>query len=202
MVHFDNLEYILQNGMCNRSHLLADPNYINIGDGELIKQREDYPVQIAPGGSLGDYVPFYFGGHSIMLLNIKTGYRGITQRKQADIAFIVCSIGRIVKYCPDWCFTNGHAKNSITKFYNKLTDLNNVDWDVVYRQYWHNTDDDWDITRRKQAEFLVKDHVPIECITTIAVYNEQRKEQLEAIIARLGLQIPVRVDTKRSLYYP
>lgn len=202
MVHFDNLEYLLRNGMCNRTHHLADPDYINIGDSDLILQRNDVRVPIAPRGNLGDFIPFYFGGHSPMLLNIKTGYRGIKKRSQADIAFIVCSIGRIVKHCPEWCFTDGHAKNSITEFYNKTDDLNHVDWNVVHLQYWQNTDDDWDRVRKKQAEFLVKDHVPIDCITWIVVFSEQRKEQVEALIARLGLEIPVKVDTKRQLFYP
>ena len=63
MVHFDNLEYVLRNGMCTRNHTLADPDYINIGDSDLISQRQEYPAKIVPpGGNLGDYVPFYFGG--------------------------------------------------------------------------------------------------------------------------------------------
>ena len=204
MVHFDNLEYVLRNGMCTRNHTLADPDYINIGDSDLISKRQEYPAKIVPpGGNLGDYVPFYFGGHSPMLLNIRTGFRGIKQRPQADIVFVVCSIGSVVHHCPGrWCFTDGHAKNSITHFYNSVDALIEVDWQVVRDRIWKNTDDDWDRMRRKQAEFLVKDHVPVTCIQSIVVFDEKRKTQVEEIVQRSGLHIPVETDTNRQLYYP
>ncbi len=204
MVHFDNLEYVLRNGMCTRNHVLSDPAYINIGDSDLIAQRQVYPVNIIPpGGFLGDYVPFYFGGHSPMLLNIKTGFRGIRQRPQKDIIFVICSIGSIIKQCPDrWCFTDGHAKKHITAFFNSIDDLNKVDWKTVAMQYWNDCDEDWDRMRKKQAEFLVKDYVPAACIQCIVVFDEQRKVQVEEIVQRSGLHIPVKIDINRKLYYP
>lgn len=86
IIHINNLEYALKHGLYTRCHVNADPNYINIGDSTLITQRQNHPVKIIPpGGTLGDYVPFYFGPLSPMLLNIKTGYRGIIQRSQEDI---------------------------------------------------------------------------------------------------------------------
>lgn len=204
MVHFDNLAYLLRNGMCTRNHRLADPDYINIGDSDLIRQRQDYPAKITPpGGNLGDYVPFYFGGHSPMLLNIKTGYRGVMQRDQADIVFVVCSIERIIAHCPNqWCFTDGHAKNSITRFFNSEEDLDKVDWTTTRMQMWRDCDEDWDRMRKKQAEFLVKDHVPVGCIKKLAVFNGLRKDLVMATVTQLGLDIPVKVDTNRQLYYP
>ena len=204
MVHVDNLEYLLRNGMCTQNHAMADPDYINIGDSDLIRQRQDYPAKIVPpGGNLGDYVPFYFGGHSPMLLNIKTGHRGIRQRSQADIVYVVCSIRSVIKHCPGkWCFTDGHAKNTLTDFFNSTDDLEKIDWKTVYSQYWNNSDEDWDRMRKKQAEFLVKDYVPVACIKSVAVYNQQRKDQVESMLQRLGMDIPVKVDTKRQLYYP
>jgi hypothetical protein len=165
ILHIDNVEYLLTHGICTRSHPQADPGYIDIGDTGLIAQRHDYPVNIIPpNGVLGDYVPFYFGPLSPMLLNIKTGFRGITQRPQEDIVYIACSVDTIVKHCAEWCFTDGHAKTSITTFYNDLANLGEVDWNLVYERYWKNTEDDFDRIRRKQAEFLVKGHVPVNCV--------------------------------------
>ena len=77
IVHISNVNYILENGMFSRSHKDMDPNYANIGDSNLIAQRTVHLVGInPPGGNVGDYIPFYFGPLSPMLLNIKTGYRG------------------------------------------------------------------------------------------------------------------------------
>lgn len=124
MIHYSNLEFILEHGLHTKNSLACDPNYINIGDVQLIEQRQNFHVGInPPGGDLGDYIPFYFGGHSPMLLNIKTGYRGIQQRPQDELIYIVCRISEIVSQCPEWCFTDGHAKNNITEFYNNVTDL-------------------------------------------------------------------------------
>ena len=93
IVHINNVEQILNDGMFTRQHYQADTNYINIGDTTLIEQRNDYPVGInPPGGMLGDYVPFYFGPCSPMLLNIKTGHRGVKQLPQSDIVYICCKL--------------------------------------------------------------------------------------------------------------
>ncbi len=202
IVHIDNVEYLLTHGMFTKNHPKADPGYINIGDSLLIDQRSIYRVGInPPNGVLGDYVPFYFGPLSPMLYNIKTGYRGITHRPQREIVYVVCRVDSLIENGVEWCFTDGHAKNALTEFYNDLDDLNAVDWNVVAERYWSNTDDDYDRMRRKQAEFLVKRKVPANCISSIMVYSEGVKDFVKEIITRLGLEIPVRVDKNNQFYY-
>ena len=201
IVHIDNVEYLLTHGMFTKTHAQADPNYINIGDSGLIAQRNTYPVGInPPNGVLGEYVPFYFGPLSPMLLNIKTGYRGITQRPQEDIVYIVCKASTIVEECEEWCFTNGHAKDRLTEFYNDINDLCEVYWDVVSLRYWHPIEYFLDRQVRKQAEFLVKHHVPVSCISSIVVLNQTKKEFVEEIIKRLGLEILVQVNPNNQFY--
>ncbi|OOG73798.1 DUF4433 domain-containing protein [Algoriphagus sp. A40] len=202
IVHINNVEYLLSHGMFTRNHELADPNYINIGDNGLIAQRSTYSVGInPPNGVLGDYVPFYFGPLSPMLLNIKTGHRGITQRPQNEIVYIVCRVEAIVEQCQEWCFTNGHAKDKLSQFYNDLNDLDQVYWDTVGLRYWNPTESYLDRQVRKQAEFLVKNHVPTTCISSIIVLDEQRKAIVEEIINRLGMKIPVHVNPNNQFYY-
>lgn len=203
IVHIDNVEYLLTHGMFTRHHELADPNYINIGDSNLIAQRNDYPVGInPPNGTLGEYIPFYFGPLSPMLLNIKTGYRGITKRPQHEIVYIVCSVNDIVEECDEWCFTDGHAKDlMVTAFYNSLDDLDKVHWDVVNLRYWRPIEDFEDRQVRKQSEFLVKHHVPVSCISGIVVFNETGKAFVEGVVTRLGLEIPVLVNPNNQFYY-
>lgn len=200
ILHFDNVEYALENGLCIRTHPDADPNYINIGDSGLIMQRNDYPVGIIPpGGNLGDYVPFYFGPLSPMLLNIKTGHRGVTRRPQSDIVYLCCRLDSILECCEEWCFTNGHAKDAITDFFNREEDLREVYWDTVGLRYWNPTEDFLGRQTRKQAEFLVKEHVPVDCIDEIVVFNEAKRILVQEIIERFELDITVRVD--REYYY-
>ncbi len=202
IVHINNVDFLVTNGIFTKNLAHADPHYINIGDSTLITQRNDYPVGInPPNGVLGDYVPFYFGPLSPMLLNIKTGYRGITQRPQNDIVYIVCKVDLIVENCAEWCFTDGHAKNAITEFYNGVANLDEIDWNMVAERNWSNNEEDFDRMRRKQAEFLVKHHVPVNCISSIVVHSEQRRVFVQAIIDRLGLEISVRINPNNQFYY-
>ena len=114
IVHYTNLEYILQYGMFTKSHPQQDPNYVVIGDNQLIGQRQDYPVGLEGMGNLGDFVPFYFGPLSVMLLNTKTGHRGITQRSQREILYICCKMEVFEQKALSFVFTDGHAKDRLT----------------------------------------------------------------------------------------
>lgn len=203
LIHFNNLEEILQNGMYSKNSGHIVPNYFNIGDTSLIRQRESYNVRIdPPNGNLGDYIPFYFAGHSPMLLNIKTGYRGVQKLPQEELIFLACKISDILNKCSQWCFTDGHAKSTITKFYNNPEHLALLDWNMIHQRYWHPTEEDMDRTRRKQAEFLVKTHVPVDCISEIIVLNEKQEERIKEIEEKLKLNIPVYVDKKYKYFYP
>lgn len=63
LIHFDNLEDTLKNGMYSKNSGHVIPNFTNIGDTTLIKQRETFKVRIVPpNGYLGDYVPFSLQG--------------------------------------------------------------------------------------------------------------------------------------------
>ncbi len=202
IVHIDNVDFLLTNGIFTKNHRNRDPNYINIGDNTLIEQRDDYPVGITPpGGTLGEYIPFYFGPLSPMLLNIKTGHRGIRQRPQSDIVYICCKLDDVIANCTEWCFTNGHAKTLITEFYNKIKFLDKIDWDLVGARYWLNNEDDYGRMRKKQAEFLVKEKVPVVCINSIVVFDDKKRIFIESIIKRLGLNIPVNVNPGNKYYY-
>jgi hypothetical protein len=76
ITHVDNVRWILGNGLHCRSSGIVDPNFVNIGNVELIDKRQHRIVDIPPGGTLSDYIPFYFTPFSPMMLNIRTGWGG------------------------------------------------------------------------------------------------------------------------------
>ena len=200
MTHIENLRFILKDGMYapNVRHY---PDYINIGDVSLIEQRSEFVVPIVPHGVLADYVPFYFGGHSPMLLKIKTGHGGIKQWAQSEIVFICTHIDIICQTCPKYCFTDGHAKDRLTAYYNQLTDLDKVDWDVVDLTFWTSTEEDPDIMRRKQAEFLVKNYVPLSCISGLIVLDGIVEQRVRDIMTETLCDLPIYIDNQRKYYY-
>ncbi len=200
MLHIDNLEKTLKEGMY-APNAKYDSDYINIGDEALIAQRSEFNVPIAPGGVLSDYVPFYFGGCSPMLLNIKTGYRGVRQRSQSEIVYICSHINLIINSCPDFCFTDGHAKDKLTSYYNNVADLSQIDWAVVANSFWKSTEDNPDRMRRKQAEFLVKRYVPVDCFSGIIVHDKAVRDRVMQIEDRIGTNLPVHIDINHNYYY-
>jgi len=73
ITHIDNMPWMLINGLHCRNSPDRDPNFVEIGNRDLIGKRASRVVPIHPGGTLSDYIPFYFTPCSPMLLNIKTG---------------------------------------------------------------------------------------------------------------------------------
>ncbi|MDB2384582.1 DUF4433 domain-containing protein, partial [Endozoicomonas sp.] len=56
IVHWDNLPWLLDNGLhCGHSSVKSS-QWINIGNEELIDRRGHRRVPITPGGNLNDYV--------------------------------------------------------------------------------------------------------------------------------------------------
>ncbi|SDM11031.1 protein of unknown function [Catalinimonas alkaloidigena] len=202
LVHWQNVEHILRHGLCTRKHSQADPNYIAIGDRSLIENRAEYPI---PGrlyaGSLGDYVPFYFGPHSPMLYMIIKGLKGIQQRPQEDLVYLISSLSRIKAAGCEFFFTDRHAKTRLARSYQDESDLDKIDWDVVKSKEWKNTEEDTDRRDRKQAEFLVKDYVPISCIQAILVKSRGRQEYIQGVVKDLQLPIDVHREKGEKWYY-
>ena len=201
MVHYQNVEYILENGMCCREHERADPDYINIGHRQLISDRHEHLIPIRHAGSLGEYVPFYFAGHSPMLYLIKNGYQGVTQVPQNDIVFLVCKMDRIIDEGLEYVFSDRNAKISIANFYTDPVDLEQLNWDCIKAKDWRNDADNLARRDLKQAEFLIRNFVPVGCIYCLVVKTDERKAYFEEIITKLGLDMSVYVDTSCKLFY-
>lgn len=207
IVHWQNLEYILQHGMMTRSHPNADPNYVEIGHQQLISDRSTHTVRIenveGEEGELilGDCVPFYFGPHSPMLYMIMNGFSGVPQKPQRDIVYVISSFEKVSELGLEYAFSDQHAKRSLAKFFNSPDKFSEVDWPTVKSKDWADTNSDYNRRDRKQAEFLVKSFVPVEAIQVIGVASEARQAHAQALVDKFGLGIKVHLDKERKLYY-
>lgn len=172
ITHICNLPLLLQNGIVNKHHPNSSKDYVEIGNPEIIDVRSTTPVKIDDYGMVGDYVPFYFTPKSLMLFNIITGYRHpVVQRRNKDeILVIRCLIEKLAEL-PKWFFTNGQGNDMASSHYNKLADLEQIDWDCIQKSDFSKSDGDYDRQRRYQAEFLVHKMVPLESIESLNVYN-------------------------------
>jgi len=201
IVHWKNIAHILQYGLCCKSHANKNPTYINIGHKQLIADRTDTKIPLKNAGTLGEYIPFYFGGHSPMLFLIKNGYQGVEKRAQEDIAYLVTTFKKIKKAGLEFVFADRNAKLTLANFYTKKKDLDKVKWGIVKSKYWKSDEDNLARQDYKQAEFLVKNHIPIDNIIALVVKTKERKRYFKTLIEKLGLEINIHVDSKNQLYY-
>ena len=187
------MRWILENGkLHSRNAPEKDPNYVSIGNAELIDKRARRIVPIPPGGTLSDYVPFYFTPFSIMLYNIKTGYGGITRRENRDIVILVSSLYRLRTLNLPFIFTNQHAYPVDTEFYSDLEDAKRVDWTLLQRRDFKTDDADPGKQLRYQAEALVHRYVPLDAMLGICCYNTDARQNLEKLIEEKGAKISVK----------
>jgi len=171
ITHIRNVPWILEHGLHCRSSMTVDQNFIPIGLPELIDKRSGHPVPISPGGTLADYVPFYFTPKSIMLLNIKTGYNGVIKRQNAEIAILVSSLHKLAEIDAHFVFTNGHAYMQESEYFSDLSALDKIDWDLLRRVDFKRNPDDPGKVGRYQAEALVHRHVPVKALVGVACYD-------------------------------
>lgn len=194
IVHRDNLAWILDNGLhCANSGVLS-PDYVNIGNADLIDKRRHRVVPIAPGGTLADYVPFYFTPFSVMMKNIHSGW-GVPQRRNEEIVILVSSLPHIQQLGLPFVFTNAHAYPDWTNYYSDLAQLCEIDWGLLQRRDFKRDADDPRKMERYQAEALIHRHLPVQGILGIVCYTDALKQSIEQAIQARNLTLQVYART-------
>jgi hypothetical protein len=158
-------------------------------------------IPCGPGGTAHDYVPFYFGPLSVMLLNLKTGKVQDYDEGQQPLVYLVTSVQAVVNAGLGFVFSDGHGLAAFTQWYDDLKNLKAVDWDLVGERYWHDERNDNDRQRRKQAEFLVWGHLEWALISEIAVCDDAVKDQVAALLKQFPGQSQPPVVARRDWYY-
>lgn len=191
ITHIANVPWILANGLHCKTSAAQDPNFVSIGNEDLIQKRTVKPVPIAPYGTLSDYVPFYFTPHSPMMYNIHTGYGGITQRRNAEIVIMASSLHKLSKDGVQFVFTDRHAYLTAAEFSSNVADLSTLDWDILRDRDFKRDAEYPDKVERYQAEALVHQNVPVQSLLGIAACSAQVAESLTDMIAAAGANLKV-----------
>lgn len=193
MTHIENIPHILKHGITHSESQHKNKAYKPIGDGSLISRRNSFSVP--NGKTLGDYIPFYFGSRMPMLYVIQKGFNGVTPVSPEQIVYCMSSVQKMIDLDLEFVFTDGHAVDALSTFYNpsnahQIETL--LDFKAIKAQWWN---EDLDLKRRKEAEFLIQNDVPSEAIIGYVVYNENAQIQL----VKLG--IPTEKIVIRPNYY-
>jgi len=189
ITHIENIPHILQFGITHRDSINKNPTFKNIGDLSLIDTRSKKQVSIDNGElnnnltsiTLGDFIPFYFGAKMPMLYVAQHGGNFVEKATSpSEIIYLGCALYKIVYSELNFYFSDGHATDMLTSFYDKskINDLVNiVDWEAIKTSYWGGVEN-LNVKRKKQAEFLVSGDLPPDFLTAFGCYNENAKEKL------------------------
>ncbi|TWJ32652.1 type II toxin-antitoxin system toxin DNA ADP-ribosyl transferase DarT [Geobacter argillaceus] len=185
MLHIDNLAVLLQRGGMHAPCHVPDDGlpYKTIHNLDIQNERHVRPIPCGPGGTLHDYVPFYLGPRSPMLLQLHTGRVDGYTEGQAPLIYLVTTAQALVEAGCGYVFSDGHGIARFTDWYADLDMLENLDWDMIYERYWSDDVDDMDRQRRKQAEFLVHQQCPWNLIREIAVINNNVAARVREILS-------------------
>src|ERR1017187_11004603 len=161
----DNLRSILEQGglWADAKRRLRGIGCTNIAYQNIKDRRALAAVPCGAGGSVADYVPFYFAPRSPMLFAIGKGNVPGYDRGEDPIVHLVTSTEAVVAAGFQYAFTDGHSTMRFTEFFDDLADLSKVDWDIMEAKYWSDTSDDNDRKRRRQAERSEERRVGKEC---------------------------------------
>lgn len=187
MTHIDNLrEIISQNGiLCNNLLLSKHHSAISIANEDVQDKRAKVVVPLSPGGTLHDYVPFYFWGTTPMLL--------VNRFQQNDIVFLVSYTTLVAEANIKFVFTDRHAVIKYAKFYNNLDSLNDLDWKSIKNKQWDKIPTHPDRKEKKQAEFLIYKQVPWQLIYGIGVANNNVIDKISNILTGSSHQPIIKV---------
>lgn len=195
VTHIRNLPNILKDGGLWCDHIVSERGlaYVGIAHQHIKERRAMKPVPVSAGGVLADYVPFYFAPRSPMLYSIHRGNVQGYSDGQRPILHLVSSAESVQNRKILFSFTDGHAPMDISQYYERLSDLNQIDWKIMKETYWADTVEDGDRTRRRQAEFLVHQFFPFDLVESIGVINRDMATQAAGLLQELKQKPNVQV---------
>lgn len=196
IVHRANVPWILTNGMHCRNASIRDPDFVSIGNANLIERRHSRDVPCPPHGSLSDYVPFYFTPITPMLYNIKTGYNGVRQRRLDEIVIFASSLHKLRAEDVPFLFTDRHANLAAAQFFDDLAMLGRIDWELLRRRDFKRDLEDPSKVERYQAEALVHRYLPPNALLAILCYTDAARTEVQqhASARGCGFQVATRPE--------
>ncbi|HHT9959551.1 TPA: type II toxin-antitoxin system toxin DNA ADP-ribosyl transferase DarT [Legionella pneumophila] len=186
-------------------------NYQNIAHSGAQSSRSKRIVPNPPGGTLHDFVPFYFAPRSPMLSAIVNGSVDGCQLSQEDIIYFETTVDNVLAFGLDFIFYDRNATYTYSQAYTDLNLLDSVvDWELLsekptldgFCKYFFDKHQDQkyvDRMEKRQAEFLVKHELPLDCITRIGVINRNTLNNVSRIL--LAHKLELKVDIMTDWYF-
>ena len=201
----DNLQKICQSGklLCKNG---CDSEYIcyqNIAHSGAQGARARLAVVDPPGGTIHDFVPFYFAPRSPMLYAINCGRVEGCEYRQEDILHFETTVDIISGTGSEIVFFDRNATLAYAQPYTDISEIAfKVAWDLIteeprldgyckYFQDSHQKEKYVDRMEKRMAEFMVEQQVALSCMTRIGVISEEKAEIVRAILQKNSVELEV-----------
>src|SRR2546425_6534802 len=144
LVHADNLRTLLTRGALHAPNCTPKDGlpYRTIHDTSVQAGRRIATIPCGPRETIHDYVPFYFGPLSPMLLKLKTGQVQGYDEGQESLVYLVTTAQRVAANGARFVFSDGHGLATFTEWFDDLARLDAVDWNLVSARYWSDKPED------------------------------------------------------------
>lgn len=210
----DNLAAIFEQNalLCKQRTDQQGIGYQNIAHAGAQGTRAARQVINPPGGSVHEYVPFYFAPRSPMLSAIHHGRVTGCQYKQEDIVhFELIARHAVEEGMKEFVFYDRNATKDYSKAYTDPAALKDVvDWEILteaptldgFCKYFHDQHDNpryIDRMEKRQAEFLIKYLVPVAWFSRIGVISETKTQEVRSLVERF--EVNLRVDVMTDWYF-
>jgi HD-GYP domain-containing protein (c-di-GMP phosphodiesterase class II) len=183
--YIENLPSIIEHGLLSTNAKNAlKIKHRDVASEGIQARRHEMQVTCEPGGKIHDYVPFYMCVRNPMFLALLNS-KNIDQQ---GLLFFLIKMSSLQEN--NVVFTDASANTAIPpNFYNKLNDLEKLDWEAIQSQKW-STKGDKDELHRRMAEVLMKDKVLLKNIDRIVVFNESVKNDVIKIFKEKEVDPP------------
>lgn len=218
---FKNLESILKCASLKSVNVLRAEKIIptNIAYSHIQKRRDDKCV---PGtiNNLHDFIPFLFAPRSPMLYAIIGGkVAEAEETDQNNLIYFVTNVKNVSDM--EFWFTDIHAVLDYANFYNSIEDMDKIDWFVIngdtsegmldgYCKYFtpnkrvNGILAPYDRYARRQetrqAEFLIRNELPLEKIIKIVVKSETMLHKVKDLLRKYN-RLDISVEIKIGWYF-
>lgn len=197
MTRIERLPSIVEHGLlpdnvCRQRQITG----VEIGYDHIKRRRALRVVPCGVGGTLADYIPFYFAPLSPMLYAITRGLVSADAARTEEIVYLVSSTQALRAAGLTVLTSNRHAEldyAEITDHDEALDREGFIDWPLMTATYWNNTPDDPERKERRQAECLVHPLVPWQLIEGVATKSERARVQVSLVLGTVGRSTPVAV---------
>jgi ssDNA thymidine ADP-ribosyltransferase, DarT len=180
----ENLPSILEHGLLsyNEKRRLGI-EHLSIAEDSIQARRANMIVTCGPKGCVHDYVPFYFGSLSPMLL-------AVVNKKNVDQQFIIhIALSIDILDHEAAVFTSASANtDQPPDFYSDSADLDKLRWDLIDSLSWKSGTDDE--RHARMAEALVHSRVDPKLIGYIVVWNDYFSDKVKKTFAKYNIPCP------------